>query len=137
MTARGPRKKVDAHFWQGRLDAAKDFLQAAEQAFALAEPGSNANPIISQIALAAIAYGDCLTAREAQVVNQQDHRAASRLLREVLQNTLPDIQERRFRRILGYKDEVQYCVRRSSLEEAHRLLNDIRDFAQWAEDQVG
>ena len=134
MTAKGPRKKVEALFWQGRLIVAKDYLQAAEQALQLAEPGSNANPIITHVAFAAIAYGDCLTAKRAQVVNQQDHRAAPRLLREVLQNTLPDTQERQFRRILGYKDEVQYGARRTSLEEARRLLNDLRDFARWAED---
>lgn len=100
----------------------------------LAEPGQNCNPIISQIVLAAIAYGDSLTAKRAHVVNQQDHAAAPRLLREVLQDTLPEAQERRYRRILGFKDEVQYGAKAARLEEATRLLADLESFAQWAED---
>jgi hypothetical protein len=134
MTGKSPRKRVDALYWQGRLRAAQAYLEAAQQAMLLAEPAQNANPIISQIVLATIAYGDCLTAKRAQVINQQDHAAAPRLLRDVLQNTLPDAQERRYRRILGFKDEVQYGARAAQVEEAARLLADLENFAQWAED---
>lgn len=84
MTGKSPRKRVDAHYWQGRLRVAKAYLEAAQQAMLLAEPGQNSNPIISQIVLAAIAYGDSLTAKRAQVINQQDHAAAPRLLRDVM-----------------------------------------------------
>jgi hypothetical protein len=91
-------------------------------------------PIISQIVLAAIAFGDSLTAKRAQVINQQDHAAAPRLLRDVLQNTLPETQERRYRRILGFKDEVQYGAKAAQVEEARRLLADLESFAQWAAD---
>jgi hypothetical protein len=134
MTGKSPRKRVDALYGQGRLRAAQAYLEAAQQAMLLAEPAQNANPIISQIVLATIAYGDCLTAKRAQVINQQDHAAAPRLLRDVLQNTLPDTQERRYRRILGFKDEVQYGARAAQVEEAARLLADLENFAQWAED---
>ncbi len=134
MTGKSPRKRVDASYWQGRLRTAKAYLAAAQQAMELAEPVHNANPIISQMVLAAIAYGDSLAARRAQVINQQDHAAAPRLLRDVLQNTLPDAQERRYRRILGYKDEVQYGTKSASVEEARRLLESLETFAQWAED---
>lgn len=134
MTGKSPRKRVDALYWQGRLRAAKAYLESAQQAMLLAEPAQNGNPIISQIVLAAIAYGDCLTAKRALVINQQDHAAAPRLLRDVLQNTLPDAQERRYRRILGFKDEVQYGARAASVEEANRLLADMESFARWAED---
>jgi hypothetical protein len=134
MTGKSPRKRVDALYWQGRLRAAKAYLESAQQAMLLAEPAQNGNPIISQIVLAAIAYGDCLTAKRALVINQQDHAAAPRLLRDVLQNTLPDAQERRYRRILGFKDEVQYGARAASVEEASRLLVDMESFARWAED---
>lgn len=134
MTSKSPRKRVDALYWQGRLRAAKAYLEAAQQALQLAEPGQNGNPIISQIVLAAIAYGDSLTAKRAQVINQQSHAAAPRLLRDVLQNTLPEAQERRYRRILGFKDEVQYGAKAAQLEEAIRLLADLESFARWAED---
>ncbi len=134
MTDRSPRKRVDAHYWQGRLRVAQAYLEAAQQAMTLADPGRSGNPIISQIALAAIAYGDSLTAKRAQVINQQDHAAAPRLLRAVLQDTLPEDQERRYRRILGFKDEVQYGAKSARLEEAARLLADLEHFARWAED---
>ena len=136
MTGRSPRKRVDPLYWSGRLRVAKAYMDAAQQAMLLAEPGQNGNPIISQIVLAAIAYGDSLTARRASIINQQDHAAASRLLRDVLKNTLPDTQERRYRRILGFKDEVQYGTRAMSIEEAARLLADLESFARWAEDQL-
>ena len=134
MTGKSPRKRVEALFWQGRLRSAKAYLEAAQQAVLLAEPGQHGNPIISQIVLAAIAYGDSLTAKRSLVINQQDHASAPRLLRDVLQNTLPDAQERRYRRILGFKDEAQYGARIASLEEARRLLAELESFACWAED---
>lgn len=134
MTGQSPRKRVDALYWQGRLRFAKAYLEAAQQAMLLAQPGQNSNPIISQMVLAAIAYGDSLTAKRAQVINQQDHAAAPRLLRDVLQNTLPDAQERRYRRILGFKDEVRYGAKTAQVEEAARLLVDLEGFALWAED---
>ncbi len=136
MTGKSPRKGVDGLYWQGRMQVAKAYLEAAQQAMLLAEPGQNSNPIVSQIVLAAIAYGDSLTAKRARVVNQQDHAAAPRLLRDVLQNTLPDAQERRYRRILGFKDEVQHGAKAVQVEEAARLLVDLESFAQWAEDVV-
>jgi hypothetical protein len=104
------RKSVDVDYWRGRLEAARAFHKAAEDAITLAEPGSNANPAISQMVLAAIAYGDCLTARRANVINQQSHAAAPKLLRDVLGATLPTAQENRYRRILGHKDESQLLV---------------------------
>ena len=50
--------------------------------------GQDCNPVISQIVLSAMAFGDSLTAKRAQVVNQQDHAQAPRLLRDVLGNLL-------------------------------------------------
>jgi hypothetical protein len=86
--------------------------------------------------LAAIAYGDCLTARKANVINQQDHAAAPRLLRDVLRGSLPDAQERRYRRLLATKDESQYGIRSATLDHAHALFRDLRAFADWVEDQL-
>ncbi|CAN5506404.1 hypothetical protein BH11PSE9_BH11PSE9_12530 [soil metagenome] len=51
-----------------------------------------------------------------------------------LRNSLPEAQERRYRRILGFKDEAQYGAREASLEDAQRLLVDLESFARWAED---
>jgi hypothetical protein len=134
MTGKSPRKKVDVLYWQGRLRVAQAYLEAAQQAHLLAEVGQNCNPVISQIVLAAIAFGDSLTAKRAQVINQQDHAQASRLLRDVLGNLLPDGQERRYRRILSFKDEVQYGTRQATRDEAGRLLADLEELARWAQE---
>lgn len=133
MTRTGPRKRVDAVFWQGRLQEASDFRAAAHEALTLAEPGRNCGPIASQVILSAIAYADAVTARKAQVVNQQDHAAVVRLLREVVGNELPDAQERRLRRLLGHKDEVQYGVRVVTLDEARRMVEELDQLAHWVE----
>ena len=134
MTGKSPRKKVDALYWQGRLRVAQAYLEAAQQAHLLAEVGQNCNPVISQIVLSAIAFGDSLTAKRAQVVNQQDHAQAPRLLRDVLGNLLPDGHERRYRRILSFKDEVQYGTRQATVDEAGRLLADLEELASWAQE---
>lgn len=134
MTGKSPRKKVDALYWHGRLRVAQAYLEAAQQAHLLAEVSQNCNPVISQIVLSAIALGDSLTAKRAQVVNQQDHAKAPRLLRDVLGNLLPDGHERRYRRILSFKDEVQYGTRQATRDEAGRLLADLEEFARWAQD---
>ena len=134
MTRAGPRKRVDAFHWQGRLRTAADFRAAAHEALLLAQPGQSGTPIASQVILAAIAYADALTAKGAQVINQQDHAAAARLLREVLGNRLTEAQERRLRRLLGRKDEMQYGVRAVTLDEARPMLEELDRFALWAED---
>jgi len=134
MTGKSPRKRVDAQYWQSRLRVALAYLEAAQQAHLLAEEGQDCNPVISQIVLSAIAFGDCLTAKRAQVVNRQDHARAPRLLRDVLGNLLPEAQERRYRRILSFKDEVQYGTRKATRDEAGRLLADLEEFARWAQE---
>jgi hypothetical protein len=134
MTGRSPRKKVDALYWRGRLRVAHAYLEAARQAHVLAEVGQDCNPVISQIVMSAIAFGDSLTARRAQVVNQQDHAQAPRLLRDVLGNLLPDGHERRYRRILSFKDEVQYGTRQATRDEASRLLADLEEWARRAQE---
>ena len=98
------------------------------------EAGQDCNPVISQIVLAEIAFCDNLTAKRAQVVNQQDHAQAARLLRDVLGNLLPDGPERRYRRILSFKDEVQYGTRQATRDEAGRLLADLKELVRWAQE---
>jgi hypothetical protein len=136
MTRKGPAKSVDAQFWQGRRGEARAFHLAAKQAIELAEPGESANPIVSLIVLAAIAYTDSVTAKRAQVVNQQDHARAVRLLRDVLRNQLPGGQERALRRILRLKDEAQYGARSISVQDARHLLGELDEFVRFIEDLI-
>jgi hypothetical protein len=136
VTRIGPGKKVDRIYGKGRLANARAYLQAARDAFDLTSEGSNTNPVMSQIVNAAIAYTDALTANRKSLVNQQEHGAAVKLLREAFGRDLPAAQERQLRRILEEKDEVQYGVsigRRSTAEE---MLADLEAYAAWAERQL-
>lgn len=136
MTRRGPRKPVDTDYWKGRLDVARGFRSAARQDAELADPGALANPILSHIVMAAIAYDDTATAFLAQVVNQRDHGTAARLLREVLGNALPAEHERAFQRLLGSKDAAQYGARPIRIQEVSSRLADLEKIAQFVEDLI-
>ncbi len=136
MTRTSTKKAVAPDYWQGRLDAARAFRRAAENAMTLAESALDANPAISQTVLAAIAYADCVTAKRANVINQQEHMAASKLLRDVVGAALPAAQESRLRRILGNKDASQYGARPATLSQAQRLLEDLKEFANWVDGQM-
>lgn len=58
---------------------------------------------------------------------------SARLLREVLGNSLPDTDEKYFRRLLGRKDEINYGARSAPHDEAERLIAELHEFAAWAE----
>jgi hypothetical protein len=132
MTGQGPRKSVNGDHWSGRLTQAREFRESA-RALVTLEDSRTYNPAITLMVSCVIAYADAITARRKGVVNTQDHAAAPRLLREVLGSTLPDRQEKFYRRLIGRKDEVNYGARSTSLYEAGRLLSELDDFADWAE----
>jgi hypothetical protein len=136
MTRTGSTKRVDASYAQGRLANARSYLQSARDAFVLASEGSNTNPVMSQIVNAAIAYTDALTAKRKALVNQKDHAAALKLLRDAFGNELPSRQERQLRRILSDKDVVQYGVSIGRYGDAKQMLDDLESFAAWAENQL-
>jgi hypothetical protein len=129
-------RTVDTDFWEGRLKQARAFQQAGENLVALANPGDNLSPAISNIVLAAIAYADAITAKHRRLVNTQDHGAAPRLLRDTLGNTLPGSQESRLRKLLSLKDSAQYGARPTGLSQAQQQLADLQEFALWAEQQL-
>lgn len=136
MTRKGPAKPVDRAYAAGRLANARSYLQAAREAFALTSEGSNTNPVLSQIINAAIAYTDALTVFRKSLVNQQDHGAAIKLLREAFGRDLPTAQERQLRRILEDKDEVQYGASIGRYAAAEERLADLEAYAAWAESQL-
>lgn len=51
----------------------------------------------------------------------------------MLGNSLPDKQEKFFRRLLGRKDELNYGARSTTLQEAERLAAELDEFAAWTE----
>ena len=136
MTRTSTKKRVDDNFWSGRLNQAKSYRMASEDAITLADPGQGMNPCISNIVLSAIAYIDALTAKRAGVVNQQDLAAAAKLLRSVMGSALPASQLTRLNRILGQKDEAQYGARPATFDRAKALFDDLTEFGNWVEAQL-
>jgi len=132
MTNKGPRRAATDGEWKGRLTQAREFHESARSLVTFAENKSY-NGAITLMVAAAIGYADAITGKVKGVVNKQDHQAASRLLREALGNSLPDNQEKFFRRLLGRKDEVNHGARSTTHEEAERLIAQLDDFATWAE----
>lgn len=136
MTRQGPTKRADLGFGEARLKLARAYLRAARDELTLAETPEIANPIVSQVVNAAIAYTDALTARFGGRVNQKNHGAAVKELRDVLGKRLPTAQQTRLRRILGEKDAAQYGARFKSKAEAELLFKDLEVFAAWAEAEM-
>lgn len=132
MTNRGPRKTVDVTHFSARLVQAREFHESARSLVLLGQSRSY-NGAITLMVMASIAYSDAMTAAVKGVVNKQDHKAAPRLLREVLGNRLPAKQERFFRKLLGRKDEVNYGARSATIAEAEQMLAELDEFAVWAE----
>lgn len=133
MTRAGVSKSVDAAHAFGRLLKARAFHEAALLALEHAERLRDPAPVAANAILAAVAYADAVTAAYGGRVNQKDHAAAPRLLRDVLGKNLPDQQERRLVRLLGRKDEIQYGARLTRNEEAEQLLAHLKEFGAWAE----
>ncbi len=135
MTRKGSSKTVDGTFSEGRLILARAYLKAARDELSLANPGDIANPAMSQIVNAAIAFGDALTAAHGERANRQDHSAAVKMLRDLLGNRLPNAQETNLRRILAEKDA---SIRNTAPRQGRRqvLLARHEEFAAWAEAEL-
>jgi microcystin degradation protein MlrC len=136
MTRRSSSRPADKHFGDGRLALAKAFRLAAANTAELAEATDAGNPIMSLLVTAAIAYTDALTANVKGFVNQQDHAAATKALREALGSRLPKEQETRLTRMLNEKDSAQYGGRIRKMSDAMKLLADLEKFATWAENEL-
>jgi hypothetical protein len=130
------RKQACRHGFRDRpAGNCKVVPEDPETALALSDRGDPQNPVISNLVLAAVAYCDALTAKYGGRVNQKDHGAVVKILRDALGNRLPAAQETKLSRILGIKDDVQYGSRPSTAAEAQRLLVLLREFARWAEEE--
>lgn len=120
----------------GALENARSFRDAAQQAALLAEPGQNANPLVSYIVSAGVGYADAVTARYGGVVNQQDHQMIGKALRAARGNRADDGALTRLGRILRENDAAQYGARAGRLEHARQLLDDPDALAAWAEREL-
>jgi hypothetical protein len=135
MVRSGSAKNVEPGHGANRLAIGRSFLLAAKQQSIIAEEGTIANPIASTIINGAIAYTDALTAKFAGKVNQQDHSAATKVLRGVLGDRFPKSQETRLTRLLSNKDQVQYSGRFVNLSDATFMLEQLEEYARWVESE--
>ncbi|MDQ6674164.1 MAG: hypothetical protein M3069_26065 [Chloroflexota bacterium] len=136
MTRKGSQKAVSNDFWQGRLNNAHAFHDAAQLLLDSHETGQNTNPIIAQIVAAAIAYADAVTAKRDNRINQQDHQALGNLLRSVLGSRLPTNQLANLNRILKEKDDASYGIRAGTLTQARDLLERLNKFGAWTDAEL-
>lgn len=136
MTRKGPSKPVDETYSPRRLQVARAFLKAAQDEAALADEADVGNPIVAQVVNAAIAYADAVTAASSGRVNQKDHAAVVKALKDALGERFPDVQAKRLRRMLAEKDPAQYGARLLRVKDAMRLLADLKAFASWAEAEI-
>src|SRR5580693_4190371 len=118
MVRTGPSKNTDATYTSGRLANARAFLHSAREAFALAGPDANGNPICTLAVNAAIAYTDALTSKFKSKANRQDHSAGVALLRESLGNRITQKQINQLTSILSVKDDVEYGPKVGRMEQA-------------------
>jgi len=136
MTRTGSSKRVDAGYALGRLRKAAAFQEAAAVLAEQLDRIHDADVIYANVVLALIAYTDAITAAFANVVNQKDHAAAAKLLRDTLGKALPDAQERRLIRLIGRKDEMSYGARIGRSDDIQQALGNLEEFAAWAREKL-
>ena len=133
MVRAGPTRTAGGDEWRGRLSNARAFRRAAENLLDLWEEGENGNPIVTLLVLAAIGYGDALSARFGGTVNQKDHAALPATIRAAMGNQADATQLTRLRRILDEKDVASYGARIGRMEAARELAAQLERFGSWAE----
>jgi hypothetical protein len=136
LTRNGLSKPSDPRHGANRLVIARGFLEAAQLQVDSTKVGTLGNPIAATIVNAAIAYTNALTATFANKINQNDHAAVVKTLRDALGNRLPKAQETRLTRILGNKDLAQYGGRFMLRSDAETLLEQLKEYAQWVESEM-
>lgn len=136
VVKRGPWKRVPRSRWRGRHRDGRNFLQTAEEALALTDPGDSGKPVMSNALRAVIAYGDALTIKYGRIQNTQDHSTLPRAIKQALGQRAEEKQVRRLRRLLGQKNDIDYHHRDLDLDEARRFLKRARRFARWAEEEL-
>ncbi len=133
MVRAGPTKTVGGDEWRGRLSNAKAFRRAAENLLELWEEGDTGNPVVVLIVLAAIGYGDALSARFDGKVNQTNHAALPTTIKAAMGNQADTQQLSRLKKILDEKDTASYGARIGRMDEARELHVQLQRFAAWVE----
>jgi len=138
MVSGGQRKRTDRYQAQKYHMVARSLLGGASVLMELASEGDSYGNAIAVLAIhAAIAYNDALTISYGEVKSTDgQHTRAADLLTEVLKgHGTREVSSRanQLRAILGSKDRVSYTGTFYRLEDAAILLNEVVEFATWAD----
>jgi hypothetical protein len=136
LTRTGASRQVDGAYAFGRQCKALAFHEVARLALERMDRVRDPDAVSLNAILAAIADTNALTAAFHGRVNQKDHAAAVKPLRDALGKALPDAQERRLTRQLGRKAEVQYGSRQARGEDAGETVATLDTFAAWAMEKL-
>jgi len=134
LTRIGAPRKAKLNDASGRLGKARAYKKAAFDGLTLLEDGGLADPILSNIVLAAVGYADAVTAKLSKEINQGDHGGVAQLLAKAAGSDFTPHERRRLERILKEKAEAQYGSRPGRKETAETLFADLEKFAGWAEE---
>jgi hypothetical protein len=123
--------------WQAFRANARTALQDAENKLALLEAGANAKGVAADAVLAAIAYGDAITAQRLNQHNAQDHGTLPTLVARALGKDAVSGQITRLGRILREKSRAHYGGGTWTRDETEEYLEQVRRFATYAEQVLG
>jgi hypothetical protein len=135
--AKGSWKSVNREEWQGRLTKARRFFQSAEKSALGSATDDDAEGIMSNALLAAIAFADALTIKIGGIQNIQDHRSIVTTIKTALGARAHPAQMNRLGRLVSRKDEIQYDHRQLRLAEATEFLDQVKRFADWVVEELG
>jgi hypothetical protein len=136
MARNTPSKLADPDAWEGRLRNARDSKRDAEELMQLRDGADNANGVVTLVVNAAIAYADALTGRYGGFFNQQDHRTVSAAVERALGQRADRSQVKRLAGIIGQKDSSAYGARRTSMQKAEDLFEQLERFSSWVEEEM-
>lgn len=111
-------------------------MKSAKDKLDLADADTNGNPIISDVTLSALAFGDALSIKFGGMQNTQDHSGIVRIIKKAMGDRVDDEQLKRLGRIMGAKSVAQYGFRPSTIAEAQSLYDQLVRFSDWAEKQL-
>jgi hypothetical protein len=134
MAGPSRQKRIDRGQAAKYLRVGESLLTSAEALAEIAVDGDPYGNAIGVIAThAAIAFNDALTIAYRGVKSTEgDHRRAADVLQQALGPRAPADQLTRLRSVLGLKDRISYSGTYYRLEEALRILGDVREFGRWA-----
>lgn len=136
MAKRTTKKNVDHELWRARLDKAILFQRQAQNNYDLLDEAADATGVLSDVILAAIAFGDALTIKALGQTNKDNHTNLPALIRQSLGNRASASQITILTKLLTLKSEVQYGHKRIPVNRAKQSLENLEKFSIWVQQML-